>query len=194
MNLKHFFSRCAVVFFAFQLSACATIIASTSGPTPLDSDRGSRTFGAFIEDESIEIKVKANLFKADQGFRDGHISVVSFNGITLITGQIKSEALKQRASDIAKQVRHVRKVHNELTVAGPISYLSRSNDTWLTNKVKTRMYFTADFPASRTKVVTEAGAIYLMGLLTNEEAQKAVNIARQVYGVQKIVKIIEYIN
>ena len=97
-----------------------------------------------------------------------------------------------RATRIAEKVRLVRKVHNEMTVAEPTSLADRVNDSWITTKINAHMLATKDFPASRVQVLTEAGVVYLMGLLTENEANWAVDIVRQVYGVKKIVKIIEY--
>lgn len=170
---------------------CATLISATSGPEPMDSDRGERTWGAWIEDEAIETKVLVNLYKDNPGFKEGHVSIVSFNGVVAILGQVANASLKERATSVARNVRHVRKVHNELTIAGPISQLARLNDSWITGKIKARMFLTSGFPGSRVKVITEAGSVYLMGLLNTEQAEQAVAIVRKVYGVQRIVKIFE---
>ena len=120
--------------------------------------------------------------------------VVSYNGNVLLAGQVASEDLSTQAENIASQVRHVRNVHNELQVVGSGSFLARTNDTWLTSKVKSRLLINGDAPGWRTKVVTENGVVYLMGLLTHAEADAVVAQVQKVYGVQKIVKIIEYID
>ncbi len=91
-------------------------------------------------------------------------------------------------------LRNVRKVHNELTVAGKTTLLSRTNDSWLTTKVKSALSAAESTDATRIKVVTENGVVYLMGLLTRAEADAAVDIARDIQGIQKIVKVFEYIN
>jgi osmotically-inducible protein OsmY len=91
-------------------------------------------------------------------------------------------------------LRGVRKVHNELQISGPTSMVSRSNDAWLVTKIKTAMFVNDETDALRIKVVTENGVVYLLGLLTRDEADKAVEVSRSVYGVQKIVKVFEYIN
>ncbi|PCJ31891.1 MAG: phospholipid-binding protein [Moraxellaceae bacterium] len=184
----------AMLITPIWLSGCASILSATSGPEQIDEAPGSRTLGAYIEDESIETKVLANLYNANIGYKEGNISAVSYNGIVLLVGQLKSDELLEKATVIAQRVRSVRKVHNELTVAGPISYMASSNDSWLTTKIKSKMLTTSGFPSGQAKVVTENGVVYLMGLLTHKEAKDAVFITRQVYGVQKIVKIIEYID
>lgn len=185
---------CCLLVGSQWLSGCASILSATSGPEQIDEAPGSRTFGSYIEDESIETKVLANLYNADIGYKEGHISAVSYNGIVLLVGQVKSHELLTNAESIAKRVRSVRKVHNELTVAGPVSYMAGTNDSWLTTKIKSQMLVTSEFPSGRVKVITENGTVYLMGLLTHQEADDAVAITRLVYGVQKIVKIIEYID
>ena len=190
------------------LSGCVSLSKGMSDQ-PTDQDHGSRTFGAFWEDGSIERKVSINIARASETLDQSRIVVVSFNGNVLLAGQVDSdfavlsrvllgqvdsEDLKSQAGNIASQVRHVRNVHNELEVAGGSSFLARTNDAWLTSKVKSRLFVNGEAPGWRTKVVTENGVVYLMGLLTHAEADAVVNQAQRVYGVQKIVKIIEYID
>jgi osmotically-inducible protein OsmY len=174
------------------LSGCASMMASLSGDGHIDEPSDTRTFGTFVEDQNIEVKIKANLYNADERYKDAHISIFSYNRIVLLTGQIPVQELRERATRIAEKVRLVRKVHNEITVSEPSSLAVRVNDSWITTKINAHMLATKDFPASKVKVITESGVVYLMGLLTENEANWAVDIIRQVYGVQKIVKIIEY--
>lgn len=181
------------------LAACVTLSGCVSlrkgmSDQPTDQDHGSRTFGAFWEDGSIERKVGINIARASEELDQSRIVVVSFNGNVLLAGQVATDSLKSQAGNIASQVRHVRHVHNEIEVAGGSSFLARTNDTWLTSKVKSRLYVNGEAPGWRTKVVTENGVVYLLGLLTHAEADAAVAQAQKVYGVQKIVKIIEYID
>ena len=175
------------------LTGCASITASWSDE-PLDTSHGSRTFGARIEDGSIERKVRINLLRDDPAFaEESSFDVVSFNGNVLLVGEVPNAQLKARASDIAGRVRHVRNVHNELQVGPRSSWMAGFNDSWLTTKTKSRL-LVGDAPGTRTKVVTANGVVYLMGLLTRAEADAAVAQVQRVYGVQKIVKIIEYID
>lgn len=180
-------------FLLIALSGCTSMSKGMSDQ-PTDQDHGSRTFGAFVEDGNIERKVSVNLARASEELDQSRIVVVSFNGNVLLAGQVASEDLKAQAANIADQVRHVRHVHNELQVIGNNSFLARTNDTWLTSKVKSRLFVNGDAPGWRTKVVTENGVVYLMGLLTRDEAEAVVSQVQKVYGVQKIVKIIEYID
>lgn len=177
---------------AMLSTGCASIVASMSEPGHIDEPGNKRTFGTYVEDQNIEVKIKANLLNADERYNDAHLSIFSYNRIVLLTGQVPSQDLLDRATRIAEKVRLVRKVHNEMAVAEPTSLADRVNDSWITTKINAHMLATKDFPASRVQVLTEAGVVYLMGLLTENEANWAVDIVRQVYGVKKIVKIIEY--
>ena len=100
----------------------------------------------------------------------------------------------RRPTDQVEPLRNVKRVHNELTVAGSSSIISRTNDSWLTTKVKSSMAASATTDSGRIKVVTENGAVYLIGLLTREEADAAVELTRGIQGVEKIVKVFDYIN
>lgn len=152
-----------------------------------------RTPGAMFDDQVIESMVKRAIWTSDPAFDSAHLVAVSYNGVLLLTGQVETAELKQKAEDIATGLEKVRKVHNELEVGGPISMVARANDSWLTTKVKTRMLAAAEVAAGKVKVVTENGTVYLMGMLPRDEADAAVEAARSVFGVQKIVKVFEYI-
>ena len=188
------FSHVLTLFVLFAtVSGCASLSKGMS-EEPVDQNHGKRTFGAFIEDGNIERKVAVNLARASAELDESRIVVVSYNGNVLLAGQVANDDLKAQAGNIAEQVRPVRHVHNELQVVGSNSFLARTNDTWLTSKVKSHLLINGEAPGWRTKVVTENGVVYLMGLLTHEEADAVVEQVQKVYGVQKIVKIIEYID
>jgi osmotically-inducible protein OsmY len=175
-------------------SGCSSVI-NASREAPIDDDRGTRTFGSKIDDSLIETKVSVNIAKANPDLDNAsHIVVTSFNGIVLLAGQTPRADLKQLAEQTASQVQKVKKVNNELQVTGPSSMLARSNDAWLTSKIKTEMLTDSAIPGSRIKVVTENGIVYLLGLLTQAEATRATNLVQGVGGVQKIVKLFEYID
>ena len=176
------------------ISGCSSVI-NASREAPIDDDRGTRTFGSKIDDSLIETKVAVNIAKASPDLDDNsHIVVTSFNGIVLLAGQTPRADLKQLAEQTASQVQKVKKVNNELQVIAPSSMLARSNDAWLTSKIKTEMLTDSAIPGSRIKVVTENGIVYLLGLLTQAEATRATNLVQGVSGVQKIVKLFEYID
>jgi len=175
------------------LSGCATIISAVH-EEPIQEDSGKRTFGNYVEDEMIETKVLVNLSKGSTALSQSHIGVTSYNGQVLLTGQVPTEEVKAEAERIAAATREVRKIQNELEIAGPTSTIVPSNDVYLTSRVKLQLLADKNVPGSRIKVVTENGVVYLMGLVTREEANAAVNIVRTVVGVRKIVKVFEYID
>ncbi len=172
-----------LVLLAVLLTSCA-----------LRNDPGRRTPGVIIDDEVLESLVEREIRKSDTGYKGSHIVVVSYNGVVLLAGQVGSQALKDQASQVAQTLRRVKRVHNELTVGGPISFFARSNDAWLTSKVKSRLIAAKDVMGTKIKVQTENGVVYLLGLVSREQADLAVNKAKQVYGVQKIVKVFEYLD
>lgn len=182
----------AMLLASTVLSGCSSIISATR-EEPIQEDRGSRTLGSYLEDESIETKTLVNISKGSQALAQSHVNVVSYNGQILLIGQVPDEQVKQEAGSIANQVRHVRKVHNELEVAGPTSAIVRSNDAYLTSRIKVQMLADKRVSGGRIKVVTENGVVYLMGLVTPAEADLAVDITRSVAGVRKIVKVFEYV-
>jgi osmotically-inducible protein OsmY len=174
------------------LTGCSNLI-SASREEPIREDQGSRTIGAYVEDEVIENKTLVNLNKGSETVKNSHISVTSYNGILLLTGQIPNESAKQEAEQIAMQTRKIRKIHNELEISGPTSGIVRGNDTYLTSRIKLQLLTDETVEGGRIKVVTENSSAYLMGLVTEKEAERAVNIVRTIPGVQRIVKVFEYI-
>ncbi len=169
------------------LSGCSSVLTATRDG-PINDDQGTRTLGSKIDDSVIETKVAVNLDAAS------HIVVSSYNGIVLLAGQTPREDLKAKAEQAASSVQRVKKVNNELQILQPSSLAARSNDTWLTSKIKAQMLTDNTIPGSRIKVITENGIVYLMGLVTQQEATRATNLVQGVGGVQKIVKLFEYID
>ncbi|OAI93337.1 BON domain-containing protein [Pseudomonas putida] len=177
-----------------SLSGCSSVI-TASREAPIDDDRGTRTLGSKIDDSLIETKVAVNVAKASPDLdKNSHIVVSSYNGVVLLAGQTPRADLKSLAEQTAGQVQKVKKVHNELQVLQPSSLLARNNDAWLTAKIKTQMLTDPNIPATRIKVITENGIVYMLGLLTQAEANRATNLVQGVSGVQKIVKLFEYID
>ncbi len=174
------------------IQGCASVM--TAPGTPISEDLSERTFGTVLDDQSIENRAYANIASASPQLETAHVVVVSFNGVVLLAGQVPSEQMRELAAESVKSLRHVRTVHNEMEIAGPTSLVSRSNDSWLTTKVKSKMAVSSKVDAGNIKVVTENGVVYLLGLVTRDEGDAAVELTRQVYGVQKIVKVFEYLN
>jgi len=177
-----------------SISGCSSVLTATRD-NPIEDDRGTRTFGSKIDDSLIETKAAVNIAKASPDLdQNSHIVVTSYNGIVLLAGQTPRADLKALAEKEATGVQRVKKVNNELQVMEPSSILARNNDAWLTTKIKSQMLTDSAIPGSRIKVVTENGIVYLLGLVTQQEATRATNLVQGVSGVQKIVKLFEYID
>jgi osmotically-inducible protein OsmY len=177
------------------LVSCKTILVQTTDENGIIEDPTERTTGAVIEDESIETKVVVNMKSQEPAFRSSNFSVISHNGVVLIVGQVESEALKSKATNIASQASSkIKRIHNELEVAGKTSLISRSNDSWVATKVRTLMLTNKEVPSDQIRVIAENGAIYLMGIISQNEGDRAANLARNVSGVTKVVKVFEYLN
>ena len=182
----------AVLIASSFLSGCSTIVSATR-ENPIQDDPGKRTFGSYVQDEVLETKIMVNISKGSAALADSHVNITSFNGQILITGQVPDETTKQEASQIASQFREVVKIHNELEIAGPTTAVIRTNDAYITSRVKLALFGDETIPGGRIKVLTENGTVYLMGLLSQAQANTAVNAIRGVSGVRKIVKVFEYI-
>ncbi len=151
-----------------------------------------RTVGTMTEDEGIEIKASNRI---SSRFKEAiHVNVTSYNRMVLLTGEVPDASTKAQVERIVRAVENVRGVYNELAVAGTSSYAVRSNDSVITSKVKARFVDSGKFSALHVKVVTENSIVYLMGLVTKQEAQDATEIARTTSGVQKVVRLFEYVN
>ena len=149
-----------------------------------------RTLGAQTDDKTIAIKAESRIVGIVG--EPSHINVTSFNRRVLLTGEVRDEAAKAAAEQEAKAIDGVHSVLNELVVAEPSSFGQRSNDTYITSKVKASLLDAKDVFGNAVKVVTERGVVYLMGQATEREAKRSAEIAAGVDGVQKVVKAFEY--
>jgi osmotically-inducible protein OsmY len=172
------------------LSACAPMVMGGAVMGSLvATDR--RTSGAQLEDEGIELRA-ASRIRDNLGER-GHVNVNSYNRRVLVTGEVPSAQDKQLVEQIVTRVDNVQSVVNELAVLGNATLTQRSSDTLVTGRVKAAMVDARDIFANAYKVVTERGTTYLMGRVTQREADRATEIARSTPGVQKVVRVFEII-
>ena len=173
------------------LGACAPLmIAGVAGTAMVASDR--RTSGAQLEDESIELRAQARI-RDNLGERV-HVNVTSFNRQVLLTGEVTTEKDRQAVLQLVERIENVKAVVNELAVL-PLSTLSeRSNDLLIVAKVKASFVDSRDLFANAFKVVTERGTVYLMGRVTQREANSATQLTRNVGGVNKVVRLFEIIS
>ena len=180
-----------VVSLGTVLSACAPLILGGAAMGALvATDR--RTSGAQLEDEGIELRSVGRI-NENLGARV-HVNVTSYNRQVLLTGEVPSAQDKQLVEQIVSRVDNVRLVANELAVLGASSLTQRSSDALITGKVKAAMVDSKDLFANAFKVVTERGIVYLMGRVTQREAERATTIARSTGGVQKVVRLLDVIS
>lgn len=177
---------------AAALAGCAPLLVGGAavGGALIATDR--RTSGAVVEDQAIELKAKARIREA-VGDRV-HINVTSFNRSVLLTGESPTEADRATVEAAVARIENVRGVLNEVKVAPIVSLAEMSNDALITSKVKASLVDARDVFANAFKVVTEHGVVYLLGRVTEREADRAVEIARGVGGVRKVVKVFEIIS
>lgn len=181
----------AVAVIAVQLTACfPAVVGGVAAGGAMAADR--RTSGTYIEDEAIELKAKKSLMQELN--ENVHANVTSFNRNVLISGEAFSEKAKARAEEIVKNIDNVRSVTNELVVAPNTTLANRSNDAFITSKVKASMLKQNRFPPNYVKVVTENRVVFLMGMVTQQEAAAAAEIASSISGVEKVVKVFEYLD
>ncbi|GAA4425216.1 BON domain-containing protein [Acidovorax lacteus] len=181
----------AAAALAGGLSACAPLVVGGAVVgTMMAIDR--RTAGMQVEDEGIELRA-GNRIRQQLGDRV-HVNVTSYNRQALITGEVPNAQDRQAVEQIVSQVENVRSVVNDLAIMPPSSLSQRSNDTLITGKVRASLVDARDITANAFKVVTERNVVYLMGIVSQREAQRATDVARGVSGVAKVVRVFEIIS
>jgi osmotically-inducible protein OsmY len=183
----------AVALAAVLLGGCSSLVGAVR-EDPIRQDPRDRTMGTLIDDELLETTALVNLRKAAPGLAESNLDVTSFNGVVLLTGQVRAQSLKTQAEEVVLDLKNVRRLYNELEVAGPTSFLTRSSDAWVTSKVKTRLVASDAVPGRDIKVVTENGVVHLLGLVTRDAADAAAEIARNTGGVRSVVRMFEYVD
>jgi len=174
------------------LSGCAPLVAGAAvgGTVLVATDR--RTTGIQLEDQNIEMKAASRL--RDQFGERARVNVTSYSRRVLVAGEVSSEADRQTALRLVQGVDNVAGVVDELAVMGSPSFTARSADALVTARVKAALVDAKDLSANTFKVTTERGTVYLMGLVTQREANRATDLARAVPGVQRVVRVFEYIS
>jgi osmotically-inducible protein OsmY len=174
------------------MSACAPVVVggAAAGAAVVVTDR--RTSGIQLEDQNIGFKVER---LTSQKFGDSaRISANSYEGMVLLTGEAPTEAAKEQATALARGVENVKKVVNQITVGPVASFSTRSNDTWLTSKVRTELLNTKFVPSGTISVTTDKGVVYLQGKVTQAEGEYAANATAGLNGVVKVVKLFDIIS
>ena len=174
------------------VSGCGPFLVAIDSKA-IEDNPGKRTFYQRLADASIETKAIVNLHAQDERFDAAHLVIQSYNGTVLVAGQVADAALRQVANEVIRDIRDVRRIYNELAVAAPSSAMTRASDKWIASKVKAALLAGRRTPGRRTKVVAENGVVYLLGLVTAEEADRIATEASAVSGVQRVVRLFEVI-
>lgn len=161
--------------------ACSTI-----------TDSSTRSVNTILDDDQIETVALRMIKQSDPRFADCHVVVVSHNGVVLLAGEVGDETLKQKAGEIVLGMSLVKSVHNELEIGPPTAWSTRSNDAWITTKVKGAMIAHGGIDVGAINVTTENSVVFMMGDVTHSVADAAVAAASTVSGVTKIVKVFDY--
>lgn len=176
---------------AAQLSGCVPVVAVGAGAGILMAE-DRRTSGTYLMDEEVELKAISRI--RESFGKEVHVNVTSFNRRVMLTGEVPNDETRGKVKDLVAAVPNVKEVINETIIGGVSTFGARSNDTYLTAKVKTRMFDDKRFNGNHIKVVTEAGTTFLMGLVKHEEGDAAGEVAAKTQGVTKVVKVFEYID
>lgn len=171
------------------LIGCAGVMVVGAAGSMMVYDRRSLPS---IEKDSRIFYVINNAIAKNRGFYHSHISITSHNQIVLLTGEVTSDELRIQAEKIAQSTPNVHRVYNELVISEPISIGQRSKDTLMTGEIRSRMLAKEGLASGSIRIITENATVFLMGTVTREQSNLAVEVARQVSGVNKVVKVFQY--
>lgn len=192
--MKIMFKRSLIILGTVVLlqGCAAAVVAGTASAVTAANDR--RTIGSQIDDNNIEIKASIAISEVERLEKSARVNAISVNGIVLLVGQVANQEMKNEAQITVEAIDGIRKIHNQLRIGSNIGITTQTHDSWLTSKVKAQLLAAKDISSNNIKVVTENAEVYLMGLVSQDEANRAVDIARNVSGVERVVKVFEYIN
>lgn len=172
------------------LQGCAAAVVA-GGATAVTSANDRRTLGAQIDDKNVVLKAQRALADNPATANGSNINVTSYNGVLLLTGQTANEQIRQQAAATVKQLAGVRSVQNQIRLSSNTAMTTRTRDSWISTKVKSQLLADKEVSGLNIKVVTENAEVFLMGLVSEQEANTAVNIARHVDGVSRVIKAFE---
>ncbi|MFC1334599.1 MAG: BON domain-containing protein [gamma proteobacterium symbiont of Clathrolucina costata] len=191
---KNFVSLLSICIAVLILQGCAAaVVGGAAATAAVAHDR--RTTGTIVEDQSIELKIYDLMSKDSRFKQQSSIHVTSYNLVVLLTGQAANQALRSKAEQMASSVDRVRRVVNEIEIGSTSTLVENSRDAALTTEVKVRLAKVQipGFDPLRVKVVTERGAVFLLGLITKKEADAVTDVVRHISGVRRVVRVFEYI-
>lgn len=187
--MKKFITIIAILL---SLQGCVFVAGAAAGAAGIAVVYDHRKLEKILQDQQISDTIAHKIQATPDLVENTHINVSCFNQIVLLTGEASTQARREQVEEMARSVPNVTKVYNQIVVKGPSSSLTRASDSWITAKIKTEMLATQDLKSGTIKVVTENGTVYLLGIVSQDQADMAVDIAREVSGVQKVVKIFQY--
>jgi osmotically-inducible protein OsmY len=178
-----------ILFTSLILTSCAgLVVVGATGLIVYDK----RHFTTIEQDTRIFHLIHTQLVKNPQ-FKNSRIAVSSFNNTVLLVGQTPAASLRVLAEKVAQKTPYVRRVYNEITIGYPVSFTQRAEDSWITSQIRSNMLAKKGLASGSIRVVTENGIVYLLGIVKTRQANLAVDIARNVRGVRKVVKIFQYL-
>lgn len=170
---------------------CAVVAVGTAGAVAAKTANDRRSMGVQIDDTTASSQVSYRWGQISGFSEQTNLQVNVYNGVALLTGQAPTKTLISQAESTAKTVKHITKVHNQIRLGMPIPASVQANDIWIASKVKTQLLADKTVPALQVDVVVENGEVFLMGKLTSTEATRAIEIARNVNGVKRVVRALE---
>jgi len=191
--MKTFVRASLIIIGSLLLTNCAEVINVTTSK-PIEMKANTRTMGAKLNDQEIETAARVNIKKADPQLEHAHINIDSFNGIVLLTGQVPSDELRTLVADTVYQLNPVREIHNELVIGEATDFSARSQDAWISTKIKAQLLADKETESRRVHFITEMQTVYLMGIVSHAEADRIVNMVSHTADVQKVVKVFEYLD
>lgn len=186
-----FFTLTIFLGTAALAQGCAPVIVA-GGATAAVAATDRRSVGTQLDDQNIELTARRRINHDDRLAKGVHVNITSFNGTLLLTGEAATAGQRDIVVSLVDRLQGVKRVVNEIAVAEPTSLASRSNDSWITGQVKTRLLADEKIPWRQVKVITENSVVYLMGLVTQKEGELAAEAARAVGGIKRVVKLFEY--
>jgi osmotically-inducible protein OsmY len=196
MKSKIYLGLTAFLLVAVSLQGCTPAVVGGGAAVGASAVHDRRTVGTSVEDQNIEIKALHMKLQDDELKNNLDVSVTSYNMVVLLTGQATSPEVSERYARMVGGIDRVRRVVNEIKIERSASFMEGSGDSYLTAKVKVKLFDIKipGFDPTRIKVVTEKGVVYLMGLVSHQEADMVVEKVRHINGVHKVVKVFEYLN
>jgi osmotically-inducible protein OsmY len=191
--MKKYIFYTGLLLTTLTLPGCAIVALGAAGAaTTAAVINDQRSLQTITDDKNIEFTAADRISKSAALSANSHVTVISFNHAVLLAGQVSTQSIRQQVESLVQSLPKVARVYNQLEVAPPTSATVRSNDAWITTKVKTRMLETKDLHASQIKVITENSRVYLLGIVNHRQAALASDVARRIEGVQRVVTLFEY--